>query len=149
MKKFIFLNLCLIFLIGCSGKFDYIINENPVKPQIKEDKALIYVMRPSFVGFAVPFKVYLDNKPVGLTKGKSYFFFYTSPGKHIIKTAAGNTTEIPLELEAGKKYYIKQDIILDAILPKNKAQIVSEEEGEKIIKKTKMLLFFKLPNIID
>ncbi|MBI5208184.1 MAG: DUF2846 domain-containing protein [Candidatus Firestonebacteria bacterium] len=148
IKKYIIFILMSILIFGCSGKFDYIIKENPVRPKISEDKALVFILRPSFIGFMVPFRVYLDNKPIGLTKGKTYFFFYASAGKHILKTVAGNTTEIELTLVSGKKYYIKQNIILDKIAPKNNAVLISEEEGEEIIKSTKMLFFIKLPNII-
>ncbi|MBI4651691.1 DUF2846 domain-containing protein [Candidatus Desantisbacteria bacterium] len=139
--RYILFSFIILSLIGCSRQFDYIINENPVHPQILKDKALIYVLRPSFVGFMVPFKVYLDDKPIGLTKGKTYFYFYTSPGKHIMKTTSGNTTELELDAAAGSKYYVKQTTILDKITPGNKTVFISEEEGEKLIKTTKMLQF--------
>ncbi len=145
--KYIISFITIILISGCGSKFAYIIDETPVRPNIIEDKALIYVIRPSYIGFMVPFKVYLDDKPAGLTKGKTYFYFYTTPGYHVLKTIAGNTTNLELNLVAGEKYYVKQSIILDKIKPGTDVKIINEDEGEKYLKKINLLKFLKIPRL--
>lgn len=62
-------------------------------PKLPEKgKALVYIIRPEFLGGLINFNVYLDNKlpssQMGYTKGKEYIYFNVTPGKHIIKSLA-------------------------------------------------------------
>jgi len=52
------------------------------------DKALLYVLRPSSLGFAINFKVSVDDEFLGMTKGRNYIFTYLEPGKHTILSKA-------------------------------------------------------------
>src|SRR5213080_2324074 len=58
------------------------------------EKGLIYVVRPSNVGTAVRFNVFLDdqeaNSEMGYTRGNQYIYFYVTPGTHTINSKAEN-----------------------------------------------------------
>jgi hypothetical protein len=135
MKKHALILVGLFFalssMVGCATSFKYTIKDTPVQPDLKPDKALIYVVRSAFFGFAVPFEVYNDGNPVGVTKGKTYFFFIADPGEHLITSKAENTSELKLAVAAGETYYIKQSVWLGFLYARNYLSILSKEEAQK------------------
>jgi hypothetical protein len=46
------------------------------------DKALIYVPRPTMLGYAIQTKLAVDGQWMGVNRGDSYFFFSVAPGEH-------------------------------------------------------------------
>lgn len=62
----------LIFLSGCAGSSQYMVKATPTAGPSTE-KALIYFMRPSGMGFAINFQIWDGDHFVGLNQTKSYF----------------------------------------------------------------------------
>ena len=105
MIKTLLLSLSLFFLFGCAGTSNYMVKaEKPVENS--KEKANVYFMRPSGMGFAINFQIWDGDKFVGLSQAKSYFRYVCDPGKHLFIAIAENKTFVPAELEAGKRYYV-------------------------------------------
>lgn len=90
----------------------------PVTPS--PDAALICVVRPSGLAFAAPAAVYDNGRLVGVTDPESYFCYRAAPGGHAIKSflgddidrriATGDTARATIAVEAGRRYYLEQDV---------------------------------------
>jgi hypothetical protein len=70
------------------------------------DKALVYVMRPSGMGFAINFQVWDRDQFIGLSQAKSYFAYLCAPGRHLFIGIAENKVAVEAYLAPGKSYYI-------------------------------------------
>ena len=107
MKKvFGAISIGLIFLIiGCAGSSKYMTKATPITGP-SADKALVYFMRPSGLGFAINFQIWDGDRFIGLSQAKSYFGYQCDPGKHLFIGMAENKRGIEADLEAGKTYYI-------------------------------------------
>jgi hypothetical protein len=78
------------------------------------EKALVYFMRPSGMGFAINFQIWDSDHFVGLSQAKSYFAYECDPGKHLFMGFAENKVAIEADLEAGKSYYIGTNVRMGA-----------------------------------
>jgi hypothetical protein len=107
MKKYLgAISIVLIFLIaGCAGSSKYMAKATPITGP-SSDKALVYFMRPSGLGFAINFQIWDGDHFIGLSQAKSYFGYQSNPGKHLFVGIAENKRGIEADLEAGKSYYI-------------------------------------------
>ena len=107
MKNFLRIAPFVIpFLIaGCAGTSQYMIKATPVKKP-SSNKALVYFMRPSGLGFAVHFQIWDGYRLIGLSQAKSYFVYECDPGKHLFIGIAENKRAVEADLEAGKAYYV-------------------------------------------
>ena len=84
------------------------------------DLARICVMRPSSIAFAAPAAVYDNGRLVGVTDPVTYFCYLAEPGGHAIKSflgddidrtiATGDTARATIAVEAGKSYFLEQDV---------------------------------------
>ena len=103
----------LVLMTGCAGSSKYMVKATPTEgPQT--DKALVYFMRPSGMGFAVNFQIWDSDRFVGLSQAKSYFAYECDPGKHVFLGFAENQVAIEADLEAGKSYYIGTNVRMGA-----------------------------------
>lgn len=105
LKSSLLLVVLAIVLCSCAGTSRYMVASEPVvKPE--EGKALVYVFRPSGMGFAINFQIWDGDKFIGLSQAKSYFQYMADPGKHTFMAIAENKAFIEADLEAGKEYYL-------------------------------------------
>lgn len=106
---------------------------------VPEDKALVYVYRPSSAGFAVRMEVTCDGQSLGSTKGKRFIYALLDPGKHTIKSKAENTATLDVDLEAGKTYYIHQRVKMGALMARTELELVTNEsEARKKLNSCKL-----------
>ena len=111
--------------------------EHPVG-EPKADKALIYVVRPTSVGFAVKSWFFSDDRALGVNKGSSYFFADVDPGKRVFWSKSENVDAVELEVEAGKTYYLQQHVKVGGFKARTKLEVLDETAGkERLAKCTK------------
>jgi hypothetical protein len=111
-------------------------NSTVLKPSAEE--ALVYVVRPTNMGFAVGFSIACDDILLGKTKGKSYVYGFIEPGTHKILASGGEKdAELEINVEAGKTYYVEQKIKMGVLLARTKLELLTEEEGLKALAKCK------------
>lgn len=106
--KLVVIILCLSF-IGCAGSSRYMQESAPVQGPAP-DKALVYFMRPSGIGFAINFQIWDGNTFIGLSQAKSYFAYECDPGTHLFIGIAENKRGLEADLEAGRTYYALTEV---------------------------------------
>ena len=92
------------------------------KPAVA-DKGLVYVIRPSNVGMAVRFNVFLDNKEpasqMGYNRRNQYIYFYVALGQHVISSKAENWSDLTVSVKAGQIVYLKQEVDMGSVMSRN------------------------------
>ncbi|MCJ7663810.1 MAG: hypothetical protein MUO24_06180 [Desulfobacterales bacterium] len=96
-------------VMGCAGKSGYMVTATPVAGPAS-DKALVYFMRPSGMGFAVHFQIWDSDHFVGLSQAKSYAVYECAPGTHLFIGIAENKVALKADLGAGKSYYVGTNV---------------------------------------
>lgn len=104
-------------------------------PDAPADKALIYVVRPTMFGNKVQTKLAADGQFKGVNRGNNYFFFTLEPGNHTFCSQAENKSTLSLNVEAGKTYYLQQQIKMGFMKARTKLVALSEAEGKEALGK--------------
>jgi len=99
----------LIMVMCCAGRSGYMAPATPTAGPAP-DKALVYFMRPSGMGFKVNFQIWDSDYFVGLSQAKSYFVYECNPGIHLFIGIAENKVAIQADLAAGKSYYVGTNV---------------------------------------
>ena len=100
-----------------------------------EGKSLVYIVRPSVIGFAINFTVTCDDITIGKTKGKNFLYAILNPGPHVFVSKGENSSELHLILEVGKTYFIEQKVRMGLLYARNKIQLINEKEGRNKLDK--------------
>jgi hypothetical protein len=106
-----------------------------VEGEASPDKALIYVMRPANVGFAIKSWFFADDEVLGVNKGNSYFFAHVNPGKHVFWSKSENVDALEMEVKGGEIYYFQQHVQMGWGKARTKIEVVDGEEGRRILAK--------------
>ena len=102
------------------------------------DKAIVYVIRPTAYGFAIRMDVNCDTTYIGTTGAKSYIYTVLPPGKYTFLSRSENKSYLGVTLEAGKLYYIEQQVKMGMIYARTKINLVDEEKGKNFLAKCKL-----------
>ena len=100
--------VCILVLgvAGCAGSSKYMVKADAPTAGPPPDQAIVYVMRPSGMGFAINFQIWDRDRFIGLSQAKSYFAYLCEPGKHLFIGIAENKVAVEADLAPGKSYYI-------------------------------------------
>jgi hypothetical protein len=95
-----------------------------------EGKAVIYLFRnsPPSAGWTIP--VTLDGKEMGVTGGQTYFRWEVSPGEHMIISKTHAWSGLMVNAEAGRMYYVWQDIGIGFFVPTSRLSFVDRVTAE-------------------
>jgi hypothetical protein len=100
-------------------------------PEPPADKALIYVLRTTMIGFKIDSKLAVDGKWVGVNRGNTYFFFTVDPGEHYFCSESENQSYLALTVEAGKTYYLQQKVKAGVWKARTELVVMAEDVGRK------------------
>lgn len=98
---------------------------------VREGRSNIYVYRDESFGGAILMTVALDGRVAGQTGPKTYFLFEVEPGTHEVSSIAENTSVLKLSTEAGKAYYVWQEVKMGVWMARTQLQQVDETTGRK------------------
>ncbi len=107
--------------------------------QVSPDKAHIYVFRNESMGAGVKMPVALNGKPVGATVAKSYLMLSVPAGQQTLVSSAENDSELKLSAEAGKNYFVWQEVKVGFIKARNALQVVDETTGRAGVNESKLI----------
>lgn len=137
MKSFT-LTLLSLFLVACST-----VTPQQMKKEIagfnlpyapEKGEGMIYVVRPSPLGYAVRFNVFLDDEnstsEMGWNRGSQYIYFFVKPGDHNLYSVAENTAELKVNVKEGETVFVRQDSYIGFIMARNSLQEIDEVEGQ-------------------
>jgi hypothetical protein len=136
--KLILFVVFAVMLSACSSTKKMSVPDPLKSLDAPEGKALLYIVRPNYVGAAINFKVSIDGEYIGLTKGKNYIYTYVAPGKHTILSKAENKEELDLLFEEGQTYYIEQVPKMGMIKARNKLIKLNVDEGVEKLNKCRL-----------
>jgi len=139
MKKAILTLTVLTLLAGpLSFAGDLYTKHKKTEPTFGEpaaDTALVYVIRPSTMGAAIKTWAFSDEELIGVTRGRGYAFANVPPGERLVWSKAENTFALTVNLEAGKTYYFKQQIMPGIGKARAKLVPIDEATAAKLIRK--------------
>lgn len=110
MKK----HLALIAFIFVST-FSLSQSPAPEIPPTPADKAVVYFVRPSAMGFAINFTYFDSLQVIGRFNGPKYIRYECEPGKHLFWARSENKDFVEADIEAGKIYFIEALVKMGAI----------------------------------
>ena len=150
MKKryviiFVAVILIVAFLLACAGSMPRSSDDLDKKAKnikVPEDKALVYIIRPSWTGFLFEMDIFVDSKLVGKTYGKQYIYLLLNPGKHIVMSKCENEAEQILNLKAGQKYFLHQQFYRGFLKARTGLDFINKAEGNEMLQKCKLALNF-------
>lgn len=102
-------------------------------------KSLVYVVRPTSLG--KPFGGYItaNDEYVGTTQGTMYVYAVLTPGECNFKvTGHDNDSELVVNLEADKTYYIYQSVYPAVWSGATSLELVDKEKGREALEKCKL-----------
>lgn len=140
MKKLskLICGLCaLIVMTGCASTVQYVRFPDQTKMIEDSNKARIYVVRPTIVGYAIPMNVIDGSNLIGKTGPKGYLCWERDPGKAELRGVAENVSTLTLNMEKGAVYYVQQHVRLGIFIAGNKLRQMTEDEGKKKVSKSK------------
>ena len=105
----------------------------------KPGKANVYVYRNEMFGGAVSMEVFLNGQSVGRTGAQTYLLLEVPPGKHTITSKAENESRVELTVEAGKNYFVWQEVKMGIMSARNQLQVVNETAGRAGVAESKLL----------
>lgn len=76
-------------------------------PPAPADKAVVYFVRVSSLGFAINFSYFDSTRLIAKGNGTNYVRYECQPGSHLFWARSENKDFIEAELEAGKIYFIE------------------------------------------
>jgi hypothetical protein len=112
--------------VGFSVKADK--SRHPT-PAPAPGQALVYVLRPARIGFAIQTRLAVDGEWVGANRGRQYFYLNLDPGVHYFCSRSENVSVLAMRLEAGRTYFLEQKIKAGLLKARNKLVLLSEAEG--------------------
>jgi hypothetical protein len=98
---------------------------------VQKDRSSIYVYRNESLGGAIPITVALDGKVAGQSAMQTYFLFEVDPGTHEVTSISENTSAVKLSTEAGKAYYVWQEVKMGMWMARSQLQEVDDQTGRK------------------
>jgi hypothetical protein len=102
-------------------------------------KANIYLFRDEVLGGAIAMDVYLNGKLMGQTGPTTYFKFEVLPGRYSILSKAENDSSIDVQAEAGRNYFVWQEVKMGMLYARNLLQQVDEQRGRAGVAQCKLI----------
>ena len=103
-------------------------------------KAGVYIYRKETLASALKMGILVDNVEIGETTTKTYVYVEVDPGVHSIKGRFENESEVRLQAQAGKLYFIWQDVKVDSLSSvRNALTLVDEQTGRAGVAETRRI----------
>ena len=103
------------------------------------DKAVIYFVRPSGMGFAINFSYFDSTKLIGKFNGPKYIRYECDPGKHLFWARSENRDFVEADVEAGKIYFIEAIVQMGALKAAVNLDPVDPKDSKRMKKIMKLL----------
>jgi len=95
-------------------------------------KSAIYVVRPDTIR-NLPLSVVLDDKLTARTGPCSYLLWEVEPGTHQILAYGENISQLALSTEAGKAYFVRQNVAGGLWSPRTLLSAMDDDAGRKAV----------------
>jgi hypothetical protein len=103
-----------------------------------QNKAIVFIVRPSIMGMAIPFRLDCDSFQIGWIHAKTYLYTILDSGEHEFKALSENEFHLKVKLEAGKIYYLEQESKMGMLYARTKLKLLDPEAGKNYLSKCKI-----------
>jgi|TARA_B110000091_G_scaffold83472_2_gene91861 uncharacterized protein YceK len=141
-------NICLPVLIltslvfsGCASvPMESKVEDEAAKTfEVVEDRSNIYIYRNENFGGAIKMPVVLDDKIVGDTAPKTFILKTVDPGEHVVVSKTENDASLAFTTEAGKNYFVWQEVKMGLWTARSKLHLVDEATGRDGVNECKLV----------
>ena len=94
------------------------------------NKASLYIYRDENFGMLYGMAITVNGKGIGETGAKSYFRLNLPAGTYTVGSHAENYTDTQVAMEAGKNYFVWQEVKFGIWLPRSELRQVDEKTGK-------------------
>lgn len=132
--------LMVIFLVGCAS-VQMASLENDLKAKSfepVEEKASVYIYRNENFGGAIPMTLNVNGRTIGQTAAKTYFRLNLRPGLYNVESIAENVSTVTLQADAGKNYFIWQEVKMGLWMARSQLSHVDEATGRTGVQESKL-----------
>ena len=137
----IFTVAVIFLLIGCASvpmaPMDIDAKAKEFSPE--PNKASLYVYRNENFGAAIPMTVSVNGKTLGQTAAQTYFRLNIMPGQYTVESYTENVSSLPLSVEAGKNYFVWQEVKMGMWAARSMLQQVDESTGRAGVVESKLI----------
>lgn len=104
-----------------------------------QERAALYIYRNENFGGAIPMAVAVNGKSIGQTAAKTFFLLNILPGKYTVESHAENVSSLSLTAEAGKNYFVWQEVKMGMWMARSLLQQVDEANGRAGVAESKLI----------
>ncbi len=144
MTKYLKQLLVIIFLLIFNSSFAQISEQQPDRDSIAKallpipGRAIVFVVRPTSFASLIRMDVNCDTTYIGTTGPKRYVYTVLPPGKYTFLSRSQNKSFLEITVEAGKIYYLEQQVKMGAIYARTNLKLAEEADGKKFLAKCKL-----------
>lgn len=103
------------------------------------NKATLYIYRNETFGRAISMPVSINGKVLGQTAAETYFRVNLPPGKYVVESKAENDSSLYLTMEAGKNYFVWQEVKQGFWIAQSLLQKADESTGRAGVMRSKLI----------
>jgi hypothetical protein len=131
--KFLVVALVLAGIAGCASvrMADSVADTALKQFSAEADAAGVYIYCNEWMGVINRTNVDLDGKPLGQNRSFTYLHARVAPGRHAVTITAENVDTLEFDAEAGRNYYVWQEVKLGWLTPRTQLHLMPESEGQK------------------
>ncbi len=133
--------ILVLLLSGCASvpmaPMDQDIKAKDFSPA--PNKASLYIYRNESFGAAIPMTVSVNGKALGQTAAQTYFRLNIIPGKYSVESHAENVSSLSLTTEAGKNYFVWQEVKMGMWMARSLLQQTDEPTGRAGVIESKLI----------
>ena len=133
MKKIVIMICVALVCVSCASVPLASIDDDVKAKEYSSpsDKAAVFVYRTGRLGAKQVMKVSIDGNEIGRTQKDRYLYKEIDPGFHTISGKAENISVLDLGAEAGKIYFVWQQVAMGVFSTRNTLKLVDEETGKR------------------
>jgi hypothetical protein len=108
--------------------------------ELSNDYALLHFFRPNaMVGIAVSYGLFMDGEDLFLVKNNSKKTIkVTSAGQKLLTARTETRTELPINIQMGREYYIRCGLKMGAFVGRPTLQVVDNKKGKEQFDKIRL-----------
>jgi hypothetical protein len=135
-----FLVAVVLLLHGCASVPMAAIEEDAKAKDFSNvsGKASLYIYRNESFGGAVPMTVTINGRTLGQSAAQTYYRLSLLPGQYTVESHAENVSKLTLSLQAGKRYFVWQEVKMGFFFARSLLQEVDEKTGRAGVMESKL-----------
>ena len=143
------ITLALPFVVQCAtgSRSSHTESEESKAFAVPEGKGVVYVYRTGkFAGSGLLLEVSVNGVKAGGAGAGTHFRWELKPGSYTFSSqTVGSSAVIPIQVEAGKLYFIEMNSKMGVVIRRTSMKRVSEATGKRAVQSSKLLVSAYVP----